>query len=147
MPVEGHTAADLAVLDIETGILVAGDIVFLDRAPTTPGAVLDDWRRSLAALRALAPSATIPGHGPLDHGGVGFDQTRGYLDWLEATLRSAVGDGLDMMEAMAAPIPAGHGQLGAQPIECQRSVVHLYPWIEEELLPVVAAPLRQHGTF
>jgi hypothetical protein len=69
---------------------------------------------------------------------VGFDRTRGYLDWLEATLRGAVGDGLDMKEAMTAPIPAGHGRLGAQPIEFRRSVVHL----EEELLLVVAAPLR-----
>jgi hypothetical protein len=69
---------------------------------------------------------------------VGFDQTWGYLDWLEATLRGAVGDGLDM----TAPIRAGHGRLGAQPIEFQRSVVHLYPGIEGELLPVVAAPLR-----
>jgi quinoprotein relay system zinc metallohydrolase 1 len=142
LPLGGHAQADLAILDVETGVLIAGDLVFLDRAPTTPDADLDLWRSSLATLRALAPAATVPGHGPVDRGGAGFDETRGYLDWLEETLRAAVTDGLDMMEVMTAPIPARHARLGAQPTEFQRSVVHLYPQLEADLLPIAATPVR-----
>jgi len=32
---KGHTPSDLAIFDETTGIIVAGDLVFLDRAPTT----------------------------------------------------------------------------------------------------------------
>jgi quinoprotein relay system zinc metallohydrolase 1 len=138
----GHSQADLAVLDEETGTLVAADLVFLDRAASTPDAELSVWRDSLAALRALAPAATLPGHGPVDRGGTSYDQTRGYLEWLETTLREAVSGGLDMMEAMAAPMPEAHARLGAQPTEFSRSVIHLYPRLEAELLPVAAPASR-----
>ncbi|MBP6194003.1 MAG: MBL fold metallo-hydrolase, partial [Methyloversatilis sp.] len=38
---EGHTEGDLVILDRTTGVLYAGDLIFLDRAPTTPHASIE----------------------------------------------------------------------------------------------------------
>ncbi|MEL6998282.1 MAG: quinoprotein relay system zinc metallohydrolase 1 [Pseudomonadota bacterium] len=137
LPLGGHTEADLAIVDVETGLVIAGDLAFLDRAATTPDADLPRWRQSLDALEALQPSAIVPGHGPLDRTGESLRQTRAYLDWLEATLRAGAETGLDMVEIMSTPLPDRFASLGAQPQEFQRSVSHLFPEIETEILPLL----------
>ncbi|MGF1660089.1 MAG: quinoprotein relay system zinc metallohydrolase 1 [Rubrimonas sp.] len=133
----GHTEADLAILDVETGTLIAGDLAFLDRAPTTPHADLGLWGRSLDALDALGAGATIPGHGPFDRTGEALRQTRAYLDWLDGALTDAAESGLGMAETLSAPIPPRFAALGAQPEEFQRSVAHLFPDYELRALPPV----------
>ena len=137
IPLSGHTSSDLVLLDEKTGYAIAGDIAFLDRAPTTPHANLEDWRKSLAEVRALAPSAIIPGHGPVERDGSSLVQTRSYLDWLETTLNAAANEGLDMVEIMETRIPAQFAEMGAMPGEFIRSVSHLYPGIERSVLPLV----------
>lgn len=134
----GHSAADLALLDERTGTLIAGDLLFLDRAPSTPTADLNRWRESLSALATLPHKAAIPGHGPLDPTGQrAIDQTRDWIDWLDATLRQAASAGLDMVEAGDLPIPSRFAGMAAARYELQRSVSHLYPALEAELLPRV----------
>lgn len=135
-PLEGHTGADLAILDRKTGILIAGDLAFLDRAPTTPHADVAKWRAALDDLAAIGAGAIIPGHGPLDTSGASLTQTRAYLDWLDATLRQAAAEGLSMVEIMAGEVPADYAAMGAMPDEFYRSVSHLYPDIERQILPL-----------
>jgi quinoprotein relay system zinc metallohydrolase 1 len=137
LPLGGHTAADLAVLDRRTGTLVAGDLAFLNRAPTTPDADLARWRASLTEIEALGAGAIVPGHGPFDRTGDSLRQTRAYLDWLEATLTAAANGGLSMAEAGAAALPAEFAAMGAQPREFARSVSHLYPALERAALPTL----------
>lgn len=138
VPLSGHSASDLALLDEQTGVLVAGDLVFHNRAPSTPHADVAKWKRSLATLRALKHSAVIPGHGPLDNTpSSAIDQTEAWLDWVQASLREAVASGLDMVEAGNLPIPAQFSGLKAARYELQRSVSHFYPLLESELLPRV----------
>ncbi|MEO1775023.1 MAG: quinoprotein relay system zinc metallohydrolase 1 [Pseudomonadota bacterium] len=133
----GHTEADLALLDIATGTLVAGDLLFLDRAPTVPDADLATWHASLDRLAALAPAAAIPGHGPVDRRGAAVRQTRAYLDWLAARLADAADRGLGMIEAMHEAPPAEWAALGANPGEFRRSVVQTYAAYETEALPLL----------
>ncbi|MGX7926550.1 quinoprotein relay system zinc metallohydrolase 1 [Tsuneonella sp. HG094] len=133
----GHSGADLALLDEATGTLIAGDLVFHDRAPATPHAHLPTWRASLSALKAIPHKALVPGHGPLDRQGRAIAQTRDWLDWLEGSLRDAVARGLDMTEAGAMPIPDRFAKMQAARYELQRSVVHFYPVLEAEMLPRV----------
>lgn len=141
LPLAGHSNADLALLDERTGTLVAGDLLFLDRAPSTPTANLGRWRESLDALAKLPHKAAIPGHGPFDPAGTrAIAQTRDWLDWLDMTLRAAVQSGLDMVEAGTLPIPARFATIAAARYELQRSVAHLYPALEAELLPRVDLP-------
>lgn len=137
----GHTASDLVIRDLDTGVLFAGDLAFLDRAPTTPHADLAAWRTSLAALSRTGADVLLPGHGPADPAGRSIIQTRDWLDWLDGTVREAVARGLTMNEAMATAIPARFAALGVARGEFERSVVHLYPRLEDELLPT-AAPDR-----
>ncbi|MBJ6373202.1 quinoprotein relay system zinc metallohydrolase 1 [Sedimentitalea arenosa] len=135
LPLSGHTAADMALLDQRSGLLIAGDLVFHDRAPTTPSADLAQWSAALDTLEATNAAAILPGHGPLDQAGASIAQTRAYLDWLNTTLRQSARDGLDMIEVMQLPLPERFAAMGAQPDEYQRSVSHLFPDIELAVLP------------
>lgn len=141
LALSGHSGADLALLDAQTGLLLGGDLVFHDRAPSTPTADLGTWRVSLDQLKALSHKGVVPGHGPFDAGGtVAIDQTRDWIDWLEATLTQAVRDGLDMVEAGELPIPDRFARMAAARYELQRSVSHLYPGLEAKLMPRVDVP-------
>lgn len=137
MPLSGHTSADFVIRDDETGVLFAGDLAFLGRAPTTPNADLPAWRAAIAELRRTDRAVILPGHGPQDAEGASLDQTLDWLDWLDGTLRDAVARGLTMNEAMALPIPERFTALGVARGEYERSVSHLYQKLEDELLPDV----------
>ncbi|QJU60109.1 quinoprotein relay system zinc metallohydrolase 1 [Sphingomonas sp. AP4-R1] len=136
LPLAGHSGADLAILDRATGTLIAGDLVFHDRAPSTPHADVPMWLASLARLKAIDHRTTVPGHGPFDPGPASaIDQTRDWLEWLTGALRAAVLAGMDMVAAGAMPIPDRFARMAAARYELERSVSHLYPAIEAELLP------------
>ncbi|MFC3440112.1 quinoprotein relay system zinc metallohydrolase 1 [Sphingobium rhizovicinum] len=141
LALSGHSSADLALLDGQTGLLLGGDLVFHDRAPSTPTADLATWRVSLDRLKTLRHKGVVPGHGPFDPGGTAaIAQTRDWIDWLEATLTQAVRDGLDMVEAGEIAIPDRFATMAAARYEMQRSVSHLYPGLEAALLPRVDVP-------
>lgn len=135
LALEGHSGGDLALLDTATGTLLAGDLVFNHRAPSTPHANLPGWRTSLDTLKMTHHARLLPGHGPLATDGGAIAQTRDWLDWLEAALRGAVASGLTMSEAGNLPIPPRFTVLKAARYELQRSVSHFYPAYEAELLP------------
>ncbi|KUR78334.1 quinoprotein relay system zinc metallohydrolase 1 [Novosphingobium sp. Fuku2-ISO-50] len=131
----GHSGCDLVVKDEQSGVLLAGDLVFHDRAPATPHADLAQWRASLDQLSAIPHGLLVPGHGPVDRDGSAIAQTRDWLTWLDGALHQAAAQGLDMTEAGDMPIPARFAAMAAARYELQRSVSHFYPAIEAALLP------------
>lgn len=133
----GHTSSDLVIRDDETGIVFCGDLAFLYRAPTTPHADIATWRKTLDTLRGIDKSLLLPGHGPSDSKEEAITQTADYIDWLHGTISGAVSEGLTMNEAMQLSIPARFAGLGVVRTEYERSVVHLYPALEDELFPVI----------
>jgi len=136
MALSGHSSADLAILDEQTGTLIGGDLLFHRRAPATPTADLARWRESLAVLDRLAHKGAVPGHGPFDSSGrEAIAQTRDWIGWLDSALNDAVRSGLDMVEAGEMPIPAPLAVMAAGRYELQRSVSHFYPALEGKLLP------------
>lgn len=139
LALSGHSDADLAILDEKSGTLIAGDLVFHDRAPATPHAEFAAWHAALATLAALPHRQLVPGHGPLDTQGVAIRQTDDWLTWLEDSLRTAVVSGLDMTEAGEVPIPARFASVKAARYELQRSVSHFYPRYEAEMLPLIGS--------
>lgn len=135
---KGHTASDLAVYDERSGIIFAGDLVFLDRAPTTPHASLADWKIAIATLGAVPHAMLVPGHGPAElNSNRGLEQTRLWLTMLEERLGTAFEQGFDMNEAAAMELPAWTDGVALARLEFERSVSHLFPAIEAARLPKV----------
>jgi uncharacterized sulfatase len=122
----GHTQGDLVILDRSTGVIFTGDLVFHNRAPTTPHASIAQWLAALDGLDAIRYQLMVPGHGNPVPDGRAVDQTRRYLRWLEATLRQAAEHGDEMNEVLALPLPAEFGSIPLMRVEFARSVAHLY---------------------
>lgn len=137
MALSGHTGADLALIDQRTGTLIAGDLLFLDRAPSFPDADLAAWRAALARLGGLPVSGTIPGHGPFHRDSRAVVQTLAYLDAFAARMDAAASLSLTPAEALAAgPMPA-FAHLGANPAEYRRATVQQWRAHEISALPVI----------
>lgn len=135
---DGHTGADLVVVDSASGVVFAGDLAFNDRAPTTPHADVGHWQQALTVLESLTRqpgfTALVPGHGAVTRDGAPLARTRAWLDWLTASLRAAARDGLDMNDVLARPLPPAFADLPVAASEYRRSVGHLYPAFEVEAL-------------
>lgn len=129
----GHTGADLAILDQSTGVLFAGDLVFYQRALTTPNSPgLAAWLADIATLQNLPWTLVVPGHGPIATDAQPFEQMRDYLTWLDQLLRDGAAEGLDMTEMIRSPIPERFAAISLNRYELIRSVSHLYPRYERE---------------
>ena len=80
----GHSSGpgDLALLDEETGSLVAGGWLDAQSVPDIQDADPAGWREALAQVIALQPRHILPGHGPA--GGLALaEAVVRYLDQLE----------------------------------------------------------------
>lgn len=134
----GHTGADLAILDEATGVLFAGDIVFYQRALTTPNSPgLDVWLGDLDTLEKLPWKLIVPGHGPIATDTAPFAQMRDYLGWLDSVMRDGIAQGADMNDLLRTPIPERFAGVSLTRYELIRSVSHLYPRYEQKALPRV----------
>ncbi|EWC40392.1 quinoprotein relay system zinc metallohydrolase 1 [Stutzerimonas stutzeri] len=135
LALRGHTGADLAILDEHSGVLFAGDILFYQRALTTPNSPgLDVWLEDLATLEALPWKRLVAGHGPVADDAGPFRQMRDYLGWLDGLLRDAARSGADMNEVIQSPIPDRFASISLTRYELIRSVTHLYPRYEANAL-------------
>lgn len=138
LPLAGHTREDLCLFEERSGLLFPGDLVFLDRAATTPDADPERWRGALTTLAEIDHSLLIPGHGPVEAGRRGIDQTRRWLDTVEARIDEGFARGLDVTELMEAPLPDWTDGLAVARYEFARSVMHLLPGLERRDLPRLA---------
>lgn len=137
LAMRGHTDSDVAFFDEASGILFAGDLVFLDRAPTTPHADIERWRIALATLGGIPHGLLVPGHGPAEPGARAIEQTRRWLETIEPQIKDAFDKGLDVAEAVALPLPDWTNSVALARYEYERSVMHLYPKLEAARWPRV----------
>lgn len=123
----GHSGADLVILDEQTGVLFAGDLLFYQRALATPHSPgLNVWQEEVKQLQELPWKLVIPGHGPAAADTAPFAQMLDYLDWLDNLLATSARNGLDMNEVMRADIPERFNGISLTRHELARSVSHLY---------------------
>ncbi|MFE0172089.1 MBL fold metallo-hydrolase [Streptomyces sp. NPDC059002] len=107
-----HTAGDLLVHLPEQGVVLAGDVLFIDDHPVHWQGPLSGVIAACERLLALRPEVVVPGHGPV----VGPAEVRayvGYLRELEGLIHEGYARGVDAY-AVASEILAGgfHPQLG-----------------------------------
>jgi len=135
---DGHTGADLVIVDEASGVLFAGDLVFNGRAPTTPHADVAHWLAALDQVEALtrepAFKTLLHGHGVPTSDAAPIRQTRAWLSWLTATMRDSARAGLDMNEVLVRPLPTEFASLPVAAAEYSRSVGHLFPAAEQDAL-------------
>jgi quinoprotein relay system zinc metallohydrolase 2 len=94
-----HTDCDVSVIDRQTGTLLTGDLLFVNRVPSLDGD-LKGWLAQLAAMRALGQRHAVPGHGPVrvDWPGAAADMTR-YLTVLLTETRQAIARNVPITQA------------------------------------------------
>lgn len=133
MPFTGHTGSDLVVFDRKTGVLFASDMVFFQRALTTPHTPgLNVWFEEIERLEALDYKYLVPGHGPITTDKRPLKQMKRYLTWLDETLTQSAKAGLSMTEVIRIPISDNFPSIKLTRHEFIRTVAHLYPKYEEE---------------
>ncbi|MBK1851802.1 quinoprotein relay system zinc metallohydrolase 1 [Marinobacter sp. 1-4A] len=132
---QGHTGADLVVLDEASGVLFASDMVFFNRAlttPQTPGLAV--WRSEIRELAQLPFSLVVPGHGPVIQDDRAFLQMIDYLTWLDDVLAGSAARGLSASEVIDTAIPERFSELEGARYELVRTVSHLYADYEKRAL-------------
>ena len=131
LSLSGHTGADLAIFDETTGVLFAGDLVFYQRALTTPNTPgLAVWLADIATLQGLPWKLIVSGHGPVASDAQPFAQMRDYLGWLDQLMATGAANGSAMGEMIRSPSPERFAAISLSRYELIRSVSHLYPRYE-----------------
>lgn len=129
----GHSGADLVIFDQTTGVVFASDMVFYQRALTTPHTPgLLQWKAELEDIQGLPFKVMVPGHGPVVHDDKALKQMIAYLGWLDQTLTAAAEEGLSMTELISLPIREDFAGIALTRREFARTVAHLYPKYEEQ---------------
>lgn len=96
-----HTDCDLTVLDETTGVLFAGDLVFLEHVPVVDGSVTG-WLSVIPRLAQVSARVVVPGHGRLVASWPQAleDETR-YLTLLARDTRQHIAAGTPLARAVA----------------------------------------------
>ena len=98
---QAHTNNDLTVMDLKTGTLWTGDLVFMERIPSMDGSILG-WKKVLERLREMKITKVIPGHGPASAPWpVAQDAQSRYFDVLIEGIRPIIQRGGTIPEAVA----------------------------------------------
>ncbi|MFD1344730.1 quinoprotein relay system zinc metallohydrolase 2 [Litorisediminicola beolgyonensis] len=95
-----HTGTDLTVLDRDSGVMFAGDLVFDRHTPALDGSLLG-WQGVMARLTDLDLTGIVPGHGAarLDWPEGAAPMVR-YLDTLARDTRAAISAGQRLGDAI-----------------------------------------------
>jgi quinoprotein relay system zinc metallohydrolase 2 len=103
-----HTECDLTVLDETTGVLFAGDLVFLQHVPVVDGS-LTGWLSVLTRLAQVPATIVVPGHGRLTASWPqALDDERRYLTVLAQDARRLIAAGTPLASAVP---EIGHSEL------------------------------------
>ena len=95
-----HTSCDLSMIDENTGLVFAGDLLFVERVPSLDGSLLG-WIDELKKLRALDVSKVVPGHGPvMVDAAPAIGDLEHYLITLRDETRAAIAKGMAIEEAV-----------------------------------------------
>ena len=94
-----HSDSDLTVFDERTGILFAGDLVFLRHIPVIDGSIRG-WLKTIDELAKLPAKSVVPGHGPPSAPWpTALDPEKTYLERLQRDCRDLIKRGVPIAAA------------------------------------------------
>ncbi|MEV2272007.1 fumarylacetoacetate hydrolase family protein [Nonomuraea africana] len=96
-----HTGADSVVHVPDTGVLFAGDLLFVGCTPIVWSGPIANWIAACDKMIDTGASTIVPGHGPITDPD-GIRAVRGYLTHVVAQADAAHARGLSYSEALAA---------------------------------------------
>jgi quinoprotein relay system zinc metallohydrolase 2 len=127
-----HTVCDLSVIDGQSGILLAGDLLFVDRIPVLDGD-LKGWLSEMALLKALGVQYAVPGHGPPLVPWTTAEATQGrYLRSLLDDVRAAIAKGTPIEDAPDIVAASERGKWQLFDAYHGRNVIEAYRRLEWE---------------
>ena len=127
-----HTDNDLTVLDLRTGTLFAGDLVFIDRLPVVDGS-LKGWLEVISELRRIPAARVVPGHGPAAAAWPeALDAQERYLRALLRDVRSEVAAGGRIEAAIGRVAPEERDRWMAFDLSHPRNVTASFTELEWE---------------
>ena len=127
-----HTDNDLTVLDLRTGTLFAGDLVFIDRLPVVDGS-LKGWLEVIDELRDMPAAQVVPGHGPASAAWPeALDAQERYLRALLRDVRSEIAAGGRIETAIWRVAPEERGRWAAFDESHPRNVTASFTELEWE---------------
>ena len=94
-----HTEGDLAVLDLESGVLFTGGLVSLDRIPVMQQARTRGWISALEQLQTQQISRVVPGSGPVSEPSR-IGETLIYLRTLLQSLEQQYAEGASAIDVL-----------------------------------------------
>ena len=100
-----HTDADLSVLDLRTGTLFLGDLLFRAHTPVVDGR-LRGWLAVLERLGQEPVQLAVPGHGePTGDWPGALQPQRRYLEKLQSDVRAAIKAGWTLSQTVERTVP------------------------------------------
>jgi uncharacterized sulfatase len=102
---EGHSDGDLIVKDKISNILFVGDLVFTQRAPTSPHANIYNWKNYLDEIMKKDWDNLIPGHGNIVKNKEDILQTKKWINFIDKTANEASKNGVSALEIFNKGLP------------------------------------------
>ncbi|WP_026331237.1 MULTISPECIES: MBL fold metallo-hydrolase [unclassified Thioalkalivibrio] len=115
-----HSPGDLSIWLPQTRVLLAGDVVYSDRAPSVWDGDVAQWIDLLDELIALEPAVVVPGHGRLEDA-----QTLARLQRYLVTLWEAIEEGVEQGLAAFETVPLVRERMG--------DLIDYYPGFDDKI--------------
>ena len=93
-----HTDNDLTVFDATSGVLFAGDLLFVQHVPVLDGSVLG-WLKTIDDLARIPATRVVPGHGGVSDWPDALAAERTYLQRLVSDCRDLIKRGIPLAQA------------------------------------------------
>lgn len=127
-----HTTTDVSLIDVSTGTLFAGDLLFIERTPVVEA----DIKGLIAEIERLKTSPAkrvVPGHGPATADWVAaFNNAQRYLNQLLSDVRASISKNEGMEKAMATAAAGEKDKWQLFEVANRRNVNTIYPALEWE---------------